>query len=371
MAKAKDILKKSEENSSIELQSLGFNDGNRARKDLSTLSKGALKNSLEDVLEFALSSPNPGDSLANIERVIEAAPKETAKKLSKDKTALKRLAFLGGSSRYLSGFLAQNPEWLEGLFLEGRLETEKDLTMFKKELAESVRDATEFSDMAKKLRDYRNKEYLRIGARDLFKMSSMAETTKEISGLASASLDIGIKFVLIELKKSYGVPYYINEGGKEKEAGFSVIALGKFGGRELNFLSDIDIIYVYSSDKGETSGVDGKESSKISLHAFFVKVSEKLTKLISQPTGDGFVFRVDLNLRPEGRSGDLANSLRSAEIYYESWGQMWERSAMIKARPVAGDEELGTAFMKMITPFTYRKYLDFTSIEEIKAMKEK
>src|SRR3972149_9902113 len=121
MAKAKDILKKREENSSIELQSLGFNDGKRAYKDLSTLSKGALKNSLEDVLEFALSSPNPGDSLANIERVIEAAPKETAKKLSKDKTALKRLAFLGGSSRYLSGFLAQNPEWLKRLFLENGL----------------------------------------------------------------------------------------------------------------------------------------------------------------------------------------------------------------------------------------------------------
>src|SRR3989337_3973230 len=108
----KDILKKSEKNSSIELQSLGFNDGKKAYKDFSTLSKGALKNSLEDVLEFALSSPNPGDSLSNIERVIEGAPKETAKKLSKDKTALKRLAFLGGSSRYLSGFLAQNPEWL-------------------------------------------------------------------------------------------------------------------------------------------------------------------------------------------------------------------------------------------------------------------
>ena len=371
MTKAKDILKKDEATSSIELQSLGFNDGKRARKDLSTLSKGALKNSLEDVLDFVLSSPNPGDSLANIERVIEGAPKETAKKLSKNKTALKKLASLGGSSQYLSGFLAQNPDWLEGLFLEGRLETKKDLAMLKKELVEFCRGAIEFSDMAKRLRIYRNKEYLRIGARDLFGMSSMAETAKEISDLASASLDTGIRFVLDELKKSCGAPYYIDEDGTQKEAVFSVIALGKFGGRELNFLSDIDIIYVYSSDKGETSGVDGKESSKISLHAFFVKLSEKLTKLINQPTGDGFVFRVDLDLRPEGRSGDLANSLRSAEIYYESWGQMWERSAMIKARPVAGDEELGAAFMKMITPFTYRKYLDFTSIEEIKAMKEK
>lgn len=367
MAKAKDILKKT----GTELQSLGFDDGNKARKGLSALSKGALKNSLEDVLEFVLSSPNPDDSLSNIERVIEGAPEESVKKLSKNKESLKRLAFLAGSSRYLSGFLAQNPDWLKGLFLENGLNQEKDLATFEKELAEFCRGAIEFSDIAKRLRVYRNKEYLRLGARDLFKMSSMERTAKEISDLASASLDIGIKFVLIELKKSYGAPYYIDEDGKEKEAGFSVIALGKLGGRELNFLSDIDIIYLYSSDKGETSGTGRKESSKLSLHAFFVKVSEKLTKLISQPTEDGFVFRIDLDLRPEGRSGDIANSLRSAEIYYESWGQMWERNAMIKARPVAGNEELGTAFMKMITPFTYRKYLDFTSIEEIKAMKEK
>ena len=104
MTKAKDILKKDEATSSIELQSLGFNDGKRARKDLSTLSKGALKNSLEDVLDFVLSSPNPGDSLANIERVIEGAPKETAKKLSKNKTALKSSPPLAARLNIFPGF---------------------------------------------------------------------------------------------------------------------------------------------------------------------------------------------------------------------------------------------------------------------------
>src|SRR3990170_3658363 len=208
MATAKDILKKDETKALTELQSLGFSDGGRARKELFSLSNGPLKNSLEDVLSFVLSSPNPGDSLSAIERVGEGASKETAKKLSKDKTALKRLAFLCGSSGYLSGFLTRNPGWLEWLFLKNGLDEEKDLTIFERELAEFCHGAAEFSDMAKKLRVYRNKEYLRIGARDLLEMSSMKQTTLEISGLASASLDIGIRFVLDELKKSYGAPYY-------------------------------------------------------------------------------------------------------------------------------------------------------------------
>ncbi|MBE7414143.1 MAG: bifunctional [glutamate--ammonia ligase]-adenylyl-L-tyrosine phosphorylase/[glutamate--ammonia-ligase] adenylyltransferase [Deltaproteobacteria bacterium] len=115
----------------------------------------------------------------------------------------------------------------------------------------------------------------------------------------------------------------------------------------------------------------GGQRSVISLHAFFVKVSRLVTRLISNVTDEGFAFRVDLDLRPEGRSGDIANSLRSAEVYYESWGQPWERAAMIKARPVAGSIGLGEEFLSMIRPFVYRKYLDFTAIDEIKTMKEK
>ncbi len=119
----------------------------------------------------------------------------------------------------------------------------------------------------------------------------------------------------------------------------TVIGMGKLGGRELNFSSDIDIIYFYESDKGETSGVEngsGGRKGVVSLHAFFNKLGEMISKALSQVTEDGFVFRVDVGLRPEGKSGDMAVSLRSAEIYYESWGQSWERTAMLKARPVAG-----------------------------------
>ena len=128
----------------------------------------------------------------------------------------------------------------------------------------------------------------------------------------------------------------------------------------LNYSSDIDIIYIYSTDEGETSGIEsnGKVKNKITLHEYYTKIGEIINKLISSSTDEGNVFRIDLRLRPEGRSGDMVNSLRSMEIYYESWGQTWERQMLIKAKPVAGDMELGNDFLMLVKPFIYRKNLD-------------
>jgi len=143
--------------------------------------------------------------------------------------------------------------------------------------------------------------------------------------------------------------------------------MGKLGALELNFSSDIDLIYLYETDQGGTEGA----ARSVSPHEYFIRVGEAVSRIVSEATEDGFVFRVDLRLRPEGTRGELANSLRSAEIYYESWGQTWERAALIKACPVAGDLSLGEEFLRSVVPFVYRKYLDFTAIEEIKGMKDR
>ncbi len=121
---------------------------------------------------------------------------------------------------------------------------------------------------------------------------------------------------------------------------------------------------------GITDPVRGQRN-RISLHQYFVKLSEKITRAISQATEDGFVFRVDLRLRPEGNSGEMANSLAGGEIYYESWGQSWERSAMLKARPVAGSIALGEQLLQRLEPFVYRRHLDYAMIDDIKMMKQK
>ncbi len=378
-----------------ELTSLGFTDGSAALREFLNLAKGPFIYVLETVAKCALSSASPDTSLTNLERIIQDVNEDILTKFINDiddnnnnQKNLKELLTLCGASSYLSAMLTKTPEWFEWLFIDGNIETQKGSQEFAAELASWTAAADTVEVMGKKLRQYRNREYIRIGARDLNALACMEEVTAELSDLAGATLNAAIGFAISELTEKHGAPVHINEEGDMEEAEFAVIGLGKLGGRELNFLSDIDILYVYSTEKGETNGqaasnygtdndtgsdVDknGKMGNIIALHEFFVKLSKQTTRLISRVTEDGFVFRVDLDLRPEGRSGGIVNSLRSMEVYYESWGQAWEKNAMIKARCVAGSERLGREFTKMIRPFSYRKYLDFGAIADIKGMKEK
>jgi len=356
---------------SSRLASLGFSEPGAALRNLKALGAGPLAPALDDVLSLAAASPGPDGALNNLETITGNVGGALITESLSNAATLARLVFICGSSGYLSGILSRHPALFSWIFVAEGLDETKDFSDFHAELGAATEDEEEAGCMAGALREYKQKEFLRIGARDLLNLADMTGTTRELSDLASASLDIALAWAIKSLKKAHGAPLYIDEEGEEKEASLSVIGMGKLGGRELNFSSDIDIIYVYTSDKGETAGVEGKPSSKISLHAFFVKAAQLVNKLISSVTDNGFVFRVDVDLRPEGRSGALANSLASMEAYYESWGLSWERAAMIKARPVAGDASLGEEFARMIKPFVFRKYMDFTILEEIKLMKEK
>ncbi|MBI5827446.1 MAG: bifunctional [glutamate--ammonia ligase]-adenylyl-L-tyrosine phosphorylase/[glutamate--ammonia-ligase] adenylyltransferase [Deltaproteobacteria bacterium] len=366
-----DILNRPEAEALSALKGLGFLDARAALKNLLLMTSGAAHRRAGEILKSAADSPSPDSALNNLESVLRELPEGLLEKTVNDIAALRDLIYICGSSRLLSSTISQNPEYLRWLFFDGGLSETRDFSAFRSGLDDLARGAGSVEGICKGLRVYKQKEYLRIGARDLLRVAPVEETTRELSDLAAASLDCAVEFSLSELKKGYGRPICSGEDESVKEAEFTVIGMGKLGGRELNFSSDIDIIYIYSSDKGETEGVAGSEASRISLHAFFVKLSTMVNKLIGSRTEDGMVFRIDLDLRPEGRGGDMANSLRSAEIYYESWGQSWERAAMIKARVVAGSRALGEAFLSMIRPFVFRKYLDFTAIEEIKSMKER
>lgn len=373
----KNPLNMAENKAILYLKASGFSDGIKALSNLMLLNETPFKGHIEELTGLILSSPSPDDALNNLERIVSRLSPETINSLISDKKGLKSLITICGSSNFLSDIIARNIIYLKQFFLEDGLKTKKDPAAFLVELESLVQIPPnpplskgkirwDFNSMARSLRLYRQKEYLRLGARDILGLASMQETTMELSGLADGCLEIAYRFCLSKLKEEYGTPVYTNIDGRKLEAEFTIIGMGKLGGMELNFSSDIDIIFIYSSDKG-AAGADGR----ISLHAFYVKLSEMITKLIGSITEDGIVFRVDLDLRPEGKSGDIANSIRSAEIYYESWGQTWERAAMIKARPVAGSIRLGEEFLNMMESFIYRRYLDFTAIEEIRGMKEK
>ncbi|MBI5492345.1 MAG: bifunctional [glutamate--ammonia ligase]-adenylyl-L-tyrosine phosphorylase/[glutamate--ammonia-ligase] adenylyltransferase [Deltaproteobacteria bacterium] len=366
-----EILGKGDSGAEADLRGLGFSDGRRALNNLKLLSRTPLHGSLDAALKAAMDAPSPDGALNNLETITRDIPPELLLESLKDPRNLERLVTICGSSPYLSNILSQNPDFFGWLFLGGGLWEKKDAQAMRAELTDKLTRIDGFEPFAKALRDFKQKQYLRIGSRDLLGLSDVEEVTAELSDLASVCVDEALRFSIQSTKALFGAPLYTDYDGTAKEAELTVIGLGKLGGRELNFSSDIDIIYIYSSDKGETTGVEGRNDSSISLHAFFVKAATMLNKLISNITADGFVFRIDLDLRPEGRSGDMANSLRSAEVYYESWGQTWERAAMIKARPVAGSLALGADFLKMTAPFVFRRYLDFTAIEEIKSMKEK
>ena len=174
-----------------------------------------------------------------------------------------------------------------------------------------------------------------------------------------------------ELSRRFGTPQVLGPAGQPQECAFCILGMGKLGGEELNYSSDVDILFVYEA-QGETTGVSGRANrgeGRISNHEYFAKLAAMIVKAIGTVTREGSVFRVDTRLRPAGRQGDLCLSLQGYETYYESWGQTWERQALIKARPVAGDEGLGRRFLLMITPFIYRRHLDQTAVREVRAMK--
>ncbi len=284
------------------------------------------------------------------------------------------LATIFGASRFLSTFLVTLAD--QSLLLlsdPAFVEAPGERQHLSGRLASFITVAADDRELFRALRQFRKQEMLRIGLRDLLGRADLRETVEDLSDLAEVCLQAAYAWADAGLRARYGRPLNEQPDGVRVPAGFAVIAMGKLGGRELNFSSDVDLMYVYSAD-GETEGIahaQGTVTNRITNHEYFIKLAEKISTAINEKTEDGFVFRVDLRLRPEGQRGPIAQSLGGYEIYYESWGQTWERSALIKARPVAGDESVGREFIARITPFVYRKYLDYGAIAEIRDMKQK
>ena len=362
------------------LSASGLRDIAQAQKNLdlicARLGDGSSADILPGVLAALCSAGDPDMALNSFERFIgELEPASSfASAVRERPRILDDLIVLFGASRFLAAYCAATAGETLGLLRHSAyLSHPADRVILAGRLAASLRDVRSDQDLFRVLRRFRKQEMLRIGMRDLLGRADLTETVGELSNLAEACLQAVYELADADLRGRHGRPVVLNEDGSSAPAGFAVIGMGKLGGGELNFSSDIDLMYVYTAD-GETEGVtgpDGSPTNRISNHQYFIKLAEKLTAAIGQNTDDGFVFRVDLRLRPEGQRGPLAQSLGGYEIYYESWGQVWERSALIKARPVAGDEAVGREFIERITPFVYRKYLDFGAIVEIREMKQK
>jgi glutamate-ammonia-ligase adenylyltransferase len=321
----------------------------------------------EAVFRAAAAAADPDLFFLNLSRWADSLPDGHLQEAFRRAELLPLIGALLGGSEFLPEQVARRPEIFEALFLQGGVLARPSTGALESEAVEAANRCSTEEEFKRALRRMKHREMTRIATRDLAGVSPLSEVTEALSELASAALEGAVRFARKTLSAKSGEPMASFPDGTRRPCRFVVLGMGKLGGLELNFSSDIDLIYLYETDRGETEG----GPRPLSLHQYFVRLGEAVTRIISEATEDGFVFRVDLRLRPEGTRGELVNSLRAAEIYYESWGQTWERSALIKARPVAGDRSLGDEFLRSIVPFVYRKYLDFTSIEEIKGMKDR
>ncbi|MFI5340205.1 MAG: bifunctional [glutamate--ammonia ligase]-adenylyl-L-tyrosine phosphorylase/[glutamate--ammonia-ligase] adenylyltransferase [Candidatus Methylomirabilales bacterium] len=339
----------------------------------------AARSQLEAIIPALLTGlrrvPDPDLALNNLERFHQAVlDRRFLLGLYRDNPGILYLLLtIFGSSQFLSDILVRHPQLFEWLLEPGVARRPKGKEELQDEARQAVGAARTLDRRWGALRRLKVQEILRIGLQDLVGRQPLAGITEELSNLADVILEAACQICQAELTQRHGVPELTDDSGRTRECPFVILGLGKLGGRELNFSSDIDLVFVYEGE-GETAGIPGSGGARlgrISNQEFFRKLGEMLAKGVGEVTPEGHLYRVDLRLRPEGRSGGIASSLRSCEIYYEAWGQTWERQALIKARPVAGDHALGETFQRLVVPFVYRQYLDFSALEEIRAMKER
>ena len=253
-------------------------------------------------------------------------------------------------SPLLATTLEQNPDYLSWLSRERddpRVRTTDEL---KESLARFALTNSSLNTQ-NLLARFRRRELLRTYLHDIRRAHTLVETTEELSNLADAILDYGLSLARRDLDNRYGLPRKTDERGRSATAEFCVLALGKLGSLELNYSSDIDLVFLYS-DEGSTSGIG--ERGEVTNREYFVRLSESIAKFVGQSGGEAAAYRVDLRLRPHGRVGAMACSLDEAARYYEKSAHDWERQALIRVRPAAGSTELFARFKEKVTPNVFR-----------------
>ena len=265
-------------------------------------------------------------------------------------------------SEYVRLWGERHPERTQALISSGDIEQVYDGAGFEARLTATLESVEDETTLHQQLRYFRQREMTRIIWRDLAGWADLAETVRELSALADACIRQALATLYQWHSAQFGVP--LNEAGEQQN--LIVIGMGKLGAGELNLSSDIDLIFSFS-EQGETQG--GPRS--ISHELFFTRLGQKLVQALDNVTTDGFVFRVDMRLRPFGDSGALVSCFNAMEDYYQTQGREWERYAMIKARFITGNDDEKLALRSLLKPFVYRRYLDygvFDSLREMKSM---
>ena len=331
------------------LEKRGFLDPQRADDHLQEISRRVgVPERLAELADLLLDeieeSVDPDAALRNLESFIEAVPSplNLLSLIGSDPNSLKVLVGLLASSPFLTQCLIRNPEYLYWLIEGKRLDRVCDLSYFRKQAADQTRPFPRSEKSLDALRRLRRRELLRIGSQDLLGRTTVGETVQQLSDLAQALLQRAFEILGAEKLPTLD--------------GFAVLALGKLGGRELNFSSDVDLLFIFSRDEESDQTRRFARDYARSLAAF---------------SPEGHLYRVDLRLRPMGKGGEIAYSEKACRQYYRTWADTTDRLALIKCRHVAGDSNLGNRFIASVQDFIFKKYLDQAAVEEVRWIKRR
>ena len=341
------------------LLTLSYHDHPRAMREIADLARNlpaAVRNRFDLLLA---ASPAPERSLQYFVRLRERQP-AAFDRLLRSTAGLRHLVAVFSHSRFLSEELLEHPDWAEQLLDASELTKVVTRETQRVHLAEALISSGVPQPL--ELARFRRKQLLRIVVRDVLGLGTLPEITAELSDLADALLDVSYQRIYQGLVKRYGAP---RSESDDSVAQFAVIALGKLGGEELNYSSDIDLMFVYS-EPGYTDGAE-----QISNKEFFKRAANQLTELLSTYTSEGLCYRVDLRLRPDGSLGEACISLDGARKYYAERARDWELQMLIKARVAAGNQATGRALLDFVEPLIYSTTLDFSAVEELSLTRER
>ena len=358
------------------LEPYGFQNPTKADANLQAmagapLERQALSQILGELLVAVGQSADPDQALNEWERYLQTGINRAQlfQFLAQAPRLLHYICTIFGNSPAMAQTLIRDPLLVYWLGEESTIARAPNQSHFSHLLNDSL-STFKTSDLKfDALRRFVRREMLRIGTRDLLRKASVIETVASLSDLASVVIQSAYKMVDHELRQRHGTPMHRDRRGKEKETGFVILGMGKLGGGELNYSSDVDLIYLYESSEGETRANKGQLS--VSNEAYFESLARRLTSALADATHEGSVFRVDLRLRPEGSVGPLARSIDEAHRYFESRGRGWERLAFIKASPIAGEKRVGQIFLRRLRLFIHgaREHSPEQVLETIRSLK--
>ena len=342
----------------------GFRDPAEADRELQRLAadptlRERLAELLPELLRCISLSADPDQALGHLERFMRATlgPLQLLSELAERPHSMELLARAFGASAFMAQILVRNPSWFHWLANPQVLERSRGRSAIEADLDRSLAPLTTVERRLDALRIVRRREILHIGVRDLLRMCTVEETLASLTVLAEVLIQRAYELAEASLRAEHGLPP-LSEDQRIAGSGFTVIALGKLGAGELNFSSDVDVVYLYASDRGRMA----RRASAPTRDDYYTALARRITSYLAETTAEGSVYRVDLRLRPEGRMGALAQTLRGFEEYYRTRGRTWERLALLRARPVAGDRPLGVRFLGRVRAFLFGRPFDAAAV---------